>query len=283
MYQGYYINLERNVERRERFLASLNKTDVPGRYERFTGVDGPAAAATHPTKLDPGNLGCWLSHLAILRRMLDSAGPSRVPEKHLHMVEDDCVLAPEIGRMLDTTLAIADEKDPSWDLIFTEVFMTPELRVFLRFAKAMAEYRKAGSSALLPLKASGFAGTSSYLVNRRSMEKYLKVMDGNWSRGVAIDIFVRAAIDQNHLKAYCIVPFPTTVSVDADASDIRGPANRSRAVFDNLRRSFYVHADHAAQLAWLKQVIDAGAPADPLKKVFLETVRFILSDDFEMF
>src|SRR4051812_28097154 len=101
----------------------LNQIGATDRYKRAPGIDGAVAAKTHQTSLDPGNLGCWLSHLEILESHADGAD-------YLHIAEDDSVFPAEIIQMIEGAIGAADSSGLNWDLMFTEVFKSIELYSF---------------------------------------------------------------------------------------------------------------------------------------------------------
>jgi GR25 family glycosyltransferase involved in LPS biosynthesis len=158
MYRGYFLNLQRNEQRRNALLKNLAETGASARYERWEAVDGRAAANDHPTKLDPGNLGLWLSH----EQLLQSA-PS---DKHIHILEDDAVLGKNAVEVLDGMLAHLDASVPTWDLLFTDTFVQPRTDVFVLFLQKMREFAKTRSYAVVDLANIPFACTSSMLINK---------------------------------------------------------------------------------------------------------------------
>ena len=105
-YTGIYINLADSLTRRsdlERQLAQLGATD---RYRRFEAIRGTQAGELAQTQLPAGQLGCWLSHLAVWRQA-ESEG------RHLHVLEDDVLLSPFLLRVFEELQL--DES--SWDLL----------------------------------------------------------------------------------------------------------------------------------------------------------------------
>src|SRR5262245_19699028 len=117
-FQGYYINLDRNEVRRRALETHLAERGLAHRYQRVPGVDGRAVADQHPIQLDPGNIGCWLSHRKILE-----ANPR--PDEHLHIIEDDTIFAANVLSSFDMVLEFADQTVSDWDLIFTDAYISP--------------------------------------------------------------------------------------------------------------------------------------------------------------
>ena len=98
MYRGYFINLARSRSRRTALVRHLGDIGAAARYERVDAVDGRAVAADFPSKLDPGSLGLWLTHEALLRAC-------RSADRHLHLIEDDTIFAKSAARTFDVVLA----------------------------------------------------------------------------------------------------------------------------------------------------------------------------------
>ena len=64
MITGYYINLDKAVEKRRTFDQQLNILKLDGYIERFSGVE---PSSNLPKGLSRGEYGCMLSHLNLLK------------------------------------------------------------------------------------------------------------------------------------------------------------------------------------------------------------------------
>jgi GR25 family glycosyltransferase involved in LPS biosynthesis len=275
MYQGFYINLARNATRRESLVRHLEERGVAARYRRFEAVDGHAVAGEHQMALDPGNVGCWLSHLQLLNANCGT-------DRHLHVIEDDAFFARAAASGFEAALKAADAGAAGWDLLFTEVFFAPEVSVFRRLDEGMKRYERDGTLSVLPLQRIAFAGTSSYFVNRQSVGKVADILEENRQAARPIDLFLRQAVAGRRLRAYVTVPFLTTLSPDNVESDIRSQVDRSRRVLDVCRRCSFVDADLRALHAELLD-LTRGAAVPPRAGIFLHALSFWLSDQFVPF
>lgn len=220
MFTGFYLNLDRNTARRGSLTRHLEEVGALPRYRRFEAVDGRAVAPAYQTDLDPGSLGLWLTH----ERLMQSVGS---PDAHLHLIEDDVILARDAVAVIDRTPAVADQLG-EWDLIFTDVFVPIVAEVFRVLAEKVGMFEASGRRSLLDLADIPFASTSSVLINRASVRRYADLITGRWAGGVPIDLHLRRLVRERRLKAYLTVPFLTSFSPDSLASDIRGVPNRSR-------------------------------------------------------
>ena len=143
------------------------------------------------------------------------------PRRHLHIIEDDAVFAKDAVRQFDSLLSQADTK-LEWDLLFTDVTVPAGWEVFNRFCKQMEVFEQSRSHVLLSLKGIHFSVMSSFFVNKASVAKYHALIDGQWTRGIPIDIQVRQLIHKGQLKAHITLPFMTSISPQSIRSDIRG-------------------------------------------------------------
>lgn len=272
---GYYINMDSNPDREQRLLGSLQAQGVRHWYARERAVDGRTVAERHATELDPGNLGCWLSHLSILQRHLKS-------DRDLHVFEDDSVLCESFASQFSAVCAFLETERDAWDIALTDAYIAPNLDQYGRFSRCMKRYDRDRAVSVIPLQAAAFAGgTSSILVNRDSIEKYFQLMRDGWKSGLPIDIYLRKLINRGKLSAKITVPFLTSVSELSAASDIRGQFDPSRIVLQAYRRAFFVDANPQELLHDFPQF--STESVSQRDRLFLKTVEFLLSDAYRSF
>jgi GR25 family glycosyltransferase involved in LPS biosynthesis len=273
MYRGVYLNLSRNERRRESLTRHLAEIGAASRYERCEAVDGRAAADEHPTSLDPGNLGLWLSHEKILRELGDS------PAQHLHIIEDDAQLARNFTGLLDGLLGHCDVRFPGWDVLFTDVFLEPRTDIFKAYCDKRKLYEESKTYTMIDLARVNFACTTSLVINKSSMGKYARLIAGQWKQGKPIDIFLRELVHTGQLKAFLTIPFITTISEGSNDSDIRGDIGRSRRVCDLFRRGLFQDADVHALLTEMQQ-LTSDSKISSLAALYLNAEMFTLGDKF---
>ena len=113
---AFYINLEHRKDRREAIEATLQEAQIP--YERIEALN--PRLPEHRGLLEgcwdrsicPGQVGCQLSHLAALRRAMDSDWD------HVAIFEDDFAWQPFVRPdMVQAAIAEAMELVPHWDVI----------------------------------------------------------------------------------------------------------------------------------------------------------------------
>ncbi len=270
MYRGFYINLARDQQRRQSLTEHLQRMGVASRYERFEAVDGRAVAQQHSAQWDPGHLGCWLSHLNVLRE-------NRSSNVHLHIIEDDTVFSSEAVGAFELLLKHCDQQGAQWDLMYTDVFLTPELRTFLQFSEAVQIHQRTNDCRVMSLAKIPFAGTSSYLVNKQSLEKCIELLQGNSAAMLPVDLYLRGLVEQKKLKAMVTVPFLTTISPESWNSSISNSRDTSQMASYLLRQAFYLEADREALLAEMRRMTE-GINLPTLQEFYLQFVKFYLSD-----
>ena len=275
VYQGYFINLAKNEARRASLTRNLQEVGLADRYQRCDAVDGRTVVPSQPTKLDPGNLGLWLSHEKILETNPTPAG-------HLHIIEDDAMLSRDAAHAFEMMLNVADTRVVEWDLVFTDIYVAIQPEPVHQMIKQMESYAETKNQNLVSLARAQFASTSSMFINKASVGKYAGLISGKWTEGLPIDLYIRALVHHGLLKAFVTVPFLTSLSRESLQSDIRGTVDHSRSVFEVLRRSFFVDADHAALSVEMEE-LTRSAKVSPLANLFLSAERFMLSDQWVPF
>lgn len=268
-YQGVYINLASSTARRESLERHLASVGALVQYERFEAVD-------YRNLSDPngGSVGLRRTHERIAERF----GGSR---RHLHVIEDDILMANGAVPLFESMLANADAAVPGWDLILTDIYFPPVSDVFRIFFTKMLAYERDGTRCLLPLAGLDFASAASVFINRASIPKWHKLLTER-PASVPIDLLIRQLVRQKLLSAYVTVPFLTTLGPANNDSTIRGKRTISQRVCELLRRGFFIEADHEALAAEMHGLV-GDVEVHPLAALFSQAELFTLSDGWEKF
>jgi GR25 family glycosyltransferase involved in LPS biosynthesis len=243
-YIGYYINLDRDADRRAAMEAQLTALGPEARYRRFPAVDGnPFGVAT--STLTDGELGCFLSHYLLLQMHLDGAA-------HLHVIEDDTILASRAPYFLRQ--AIASGQLENLDILFTESAITLSLDAWWEGRREyQSRINRTEDGAVADVRFGHVpyvAGTTSYLVNRGSIQLVCDILreelEGRATR--PIDLLIREKATEGKLRVQCLFPFITSTGLaDSTSTMSRDDVTlRSRFALDLLRRSFFVECDPRA-------------------------------------
>jgi glycosyl transferase family 25 len=163
-----YINLDRGIERRAFMERQLETLGV--NYQRFPGVlgeDVPEEVRSYffnvdgdgsPTSLlKPGEVGCYASHLAVAKAVVNGELPDPVL-----VLEDDTLLPDDLATLIDEVVAIAPS---DWDYIRLSGFVKRPVKAIhqLNAGRSLVRYWK------LP------ADTAAYILNRKGACKILSV------------------------------------------------------------------------------------------------------------
>lgn len=275
MYRGVILNLKRNEKRRASLTRHLAEVGATRRYDWVEGIDGQEVAPQYETKLDPGNLGLWLTHEWVAHTY---AGKN----VHVHILEDDALLPKDAVPLFDRTLHELDAQVPTWDFLFTDIVLAPETRLFQFFREKIELYSHERKHTLVDLSTIPFTGTTSLFINKSSVEKYGTFITGNWKSGSPIDMFVQALIHRKMLKGHVTVPYMTSISLASTDSSIRGRLDRARQVCDVYRRAFFQDSDLPSLITEM-QGLTEGAKVSPLATLYLSAEAFSLSDQWVVF
>jgi GR25 family glycosyltransferase involved in LPS biosynthesis len=302
-YAGYYINLDRSTDRRERIEGEIAKAGLSGRYRRFAATDGMALPSQ--PGITPGERGCFHSHMSVLEQALAVSKP-------LHILEDDAILsqflAPTI-RFIDGAGVLAD-----FDIVFTETLVPPDLKV-IKWMKALYDQAVAASPPggfdpaqlkVIDLARHEFSMTSSYVVNPRRISTLARLCREEWENGPTLpyDLFLRREARKGRLRAACLMPFVTSIDIGSGTTiagrskPLRGnpgtgtnePSrdrpNLSALVLAVVRYSFFVGRDlenHALPI--LADALDRTTNREPdaQRDLIAKALGFVISDWYEQF
>jgi glycosyl transferase, family 25 len=185
---AWVINLDRAPERLARIRAQLEGLQLP--WSRLPAVDARALTPEQRGQLDeaayrrkhgktsvPGELGCYLSHLEVMRRFLAS------PARFALVLEDDVMLHDSLPAVLRGLVA----QPQRWDVAkLSAVHSGTPVRHF-----------EVAPGHQLAVMLSRCTGASAYVVNRRAAQAYLQhllpmqlpwdhVFDQAWRLGLRI-------------------------------------------------------------------------------------------------
>lgn len=215
------INLDRDIARMEHMRAQLDRLGLA--YERFAALRGDALPAdlrgyfAADAPLSNGEIGCYASHLAIMRRVADGdwTGPVLV-------LEDDVGLPQQLPRMLNTLLQALPSR---WDIVRLSY---PSKRVMRRIASM-------GSHELVRYSHVPVS-TGAYIISSSGARKFL----ANTCRDLPIDQDLRRVWAWD-LDTYGVSPpliradVLGSSTIDALSPKVRDP--KARRVARRLQRS----------------------------------------------
>lgn len=209
------INLDRAVERRAKISGALQSLGIA--WERLAAVDGSRLPpAERQAKLDerefqrrrgmpsvPGELGCYLSHVEAMRRLLDSDATCAL------VLEDDVLPGQELMAVVQALLSHPDR----WDMVkLSAVHSGAPVRVL-----------KLTGSHWLAVMFGSCRGSSAYLVNRFAAQRYHErllpmsvqvdhVLDQGWRFGIKVRMVTPPPAQHDQTVASTIAQAPGTGS-----------------------------------------------------------------------
>jgi GR25 family glycosyltransferase involved in LPS biosynthesis len=283
--RGFYINLDRSIDRRNSIEAQIETLGIGHIYKRFPAVDGSKLAPAG--RMKPGEVGIFRSHRDVL-------AAARGSGKFIHVLEDDQLLSefmmPAIG------LAVSRGMFDRFDIIFTDIGGINDFRVIrdlkLRYDESIpfrAENIFCEKLQLIDLARFNFAGMTSYVVSPAGVDRLLAIYAQEMKRGlqVPVDLLVRREVRQGRLRAAAFFPFLTTSSLDSVGGTTSGRTiNDSFLMMALLRHSFFVNRDlDGAAGKLLFEVMARAKPGagDRHHEFIMTIMSYILSKEFKPF
>jgi GR25 family glycosyltransferase involved in LPS biosynthesis len=227
----FYINLASATERRARL--EHNFAQVPhGQWamHRFNAVDvAQVQSLAVSGRLKDTEKACFLSHQSIMAQQ--AAGGSAVL-----VVEDDVLLGQQTFAALDDFVETSQRNGLEWDVVFADICV-PMAENMVQLLRLRGQLEASQRTQLIDLKHMLFGGATAYLVNGKSINKLLQCLQSEPKLDVAYDIYLRKLIHQGVLKGYCLFPFVTSLSRDAETSQIQSQGTQlTDLIWNTFRR-----------------------------------------------
>lgn len=225
-----YINLAQALERRESLEKNFYSL-APDNWsiERFNAIDKDFVFETKTSgKLRPGAKACFMSHAKVIRESKNADG-------HILILEDDAQFGPSSFSVIDSF--IREDSHPQWDILFTDVGI-PSPSVMIDLLKARRELEKKKKCIAMDLAALTFYGSTAYIINEKSKDKIIGMLDQELVFDTAYDMWLRKEIWGKRINAYALFPFATTVSLSANNSSIQPQDENLTDTVWNLYRRF---------------------------------------------
>jgi Glycosyltransferase family 25 (LPS biosynthesis protein) len=227
-----YINLPAATDRRRGVEASFAAANA-GEWSlrRFEAL-GPDQAASLPGALTPSEKACFASHRAALAEQLEGDDPAMI-------VEDDAVFSPQTFTALDNLLRHGGDLD----VIFTDVALC-DFNLMVHMASLRDRLIQRGEFVSVDLAGRSFFGATAYAVRGASKRRIHAALAAAVELYQPLDLYLRDLFRTGQFKAAVAFPFLTSLSPDADDSQIQA---LDTAVFDSTlnayRRLMYVARD----------------------------------------
>lgn len=242
--RGYFINLQRSVDRRDHMLAQASR--FPGLLERFEAVDGATLTPGKECSLTGGELGCFLSHYnLILAAPLD---------EYFCVFEDDVILSEDLGSILSQGSL---ERLANFDVVWLDCTVNLSNATLLTLWHACRNHLKSPADIddfqsprrikgceIFPAPGLYDWGAAAYVVTPRGRQRVLSVLKECLDRGAPdpYDALIRSASEDGKLDAAVLVPFlatPRLENVSSSTIEHRHPVNEPLRFAYAIRRMFF--------------------------------------------
>lgn len=202
--EGVFINLDRSPERRAGMERQIGEAGLPYGIERLAAVDG-ANRSDRPAGLNPGQHGCWLSHLLAIEGSLGRSA-------HLHVLEDDALLGAALPILPDVVGSLDSGSRGEWDVLYLDATLIEPMDMCHVYGWAKTA-RQDGSVRVraLPREFTVY-GTHSYVVNASRKAAVLDFLKRYLGSGRPIDNVLAYAIQSGALRAFITTPFMTSAA-----------------------------------------------------------------------
>ena len=216
------ISLKTRNDRRELINSHLPKFNL--KYEFFDAItDNNEYNINFPTKYNKGQIGCFLSHYKLLK--------THNSDKILGILEDDVEFCDDF---LDRFKYIEDNFNLDWDIFFLSSYY------HLNNHKDM--WNHSGDFELTDTKyihrVYGAFTTHAYLVNPKSINKILKLIDENIADTYAIDHVYCSKIES---KLNCYSFTPGMANQRISYSDVDGGGKDPNVFKSILGEHYYIN------------------------------------------
>lgn len=203
-FAGVYINLESSVVRRLRMETQLRERGLDGMVRRLAAVAPDHGQGSLP----PAVFGCLQSHMAAIAHADH--------QRHLIVLEDDVVIAPQMPGLLPRFAKALERGDT--DVLFLGQTVTYlDVRTH-RVLLGMMREAERQSGALRFLKGEMYRyGTFAYMIRSGAIPKVLHLLDGCAAAGLwaPFDVLLQGLVKSRKLQAS--ITFPYVVGVDPQA------------------------------------------------------------------
>lgn len=245
----WVINLDRATERLARVRAQLEALGLP--WTRLAAVDARALRPEQRALLDErayrrkhgmapslGELGCYLSHLEVMRALLAST------HEFALVLEDDVLLGPRLPAVLDGLVAHPER----WDVA----------KLSAVHSGTPVRYLEVAAGHWLAVMLSRCTGASAYLVNRRAAARYVEgllpmslpydhAFDRSWHLGFKFRLVTPTPCDHDDVIETTMITPP-----DRKFSRWRRGSTYAYRLGNELRRARY-GITHALAEKWRGQ------------------------------
>lgn len=240
-FRGFFINLDRSVDRKIALESALERFGLGGVVERFPALEGDS----RPSAISPNELGCFLSH----QRVIETADP----ERHLLVFEDDVWFPGQFQRYFQIAQRLM--ANDTWDMVFLNMTVNfpqvSRVQRLIRAKKQLGDIHTPAFSQFGLNDARGLYdfGMMAYVVHKGAQPKIGAILAEAAHDGYQqpIDNVIGAAIRTGRIKASVL--FPYIVGIDQSLSVAISDRQKRNLLFNDIVNLFVAGVDTQALTA----------------------------------
>jgi GR25 family glycosyltransferase involved in LPS biosynthesis len=192
-FRGYYINLDRSIDRLIFIEHQLRENNILSLYKRVEAID--VNNVVNNSKLTDSENACRYSHIKALK--------DADKNYHIHIIEDDVTFVDNHFAILENTISVLNN---DWDILLTGVQM-PLIKKQIDFLLKVIDSKN--NLSIMDMNQILFVGAFSYVVNKNSIDKMLNTYETS-DKNIPFDFILRNNICfSNNIKAKLIFPMIT--------------------------------------------------------------------------
>ena len=218
-FKGYYINLSRSTQRRERMLRHIDEEGLTETYQRYEAIEGKQCDP-EGRNLTGGEIGLWETLIELLEKEKSSND-----YEFLHVMEDDCIMSKEFKEFCRQL----PNNNLDSDIIMTEMYANPSAYKYL-----VDEHDRLKKEKKVKIEYNNYTGcVSSALIHIsriRTVLSQLKTAYEQVDSVLPLDNELRRLDQQGKLSVSRVAPFITSIIIeDVKDTTIQNHINSSIA------------------------------------------------------
>ena len=240
-FRGFFINLDRSVDRKIALEGALDRFGLGGAVKRFPALEGDS----RPSAISPNELGCFLSH----QRAIEAADP----ERHLLVFEDDVWFPPQFQHYFQIAqrLMAADNSDMVFLNMTVDFPKVSHVQRLIRAKRKLGDIHAPAFSRFGLNDAKGLYdfGMMAYVVRKGAQAKISAILAEAAHDGYKqpVDRIIGAAIGTGRIKASVL--FPYIVGIDQSLSIAISDRKKRHLLFNDIVNLFVAGGDIQALIA----------------------------------
>jgi GR25 family glycosyltransferase involved in LPS biosynthesis len=269
--KAYYINLESAMDRRLSIEKSFNESNSDSTHSltRFNAVTADQIQSHNiGGTLTAAEKACFLSHRSIIELNKDATD-------FIWILEDDSRFSPQTISFLIES--IRNLSNTNWDILMTDILVTnPADMLELALLKHQLN---PSDIEVLSLNKLVWAGSMSYVINPKSINKFLNSFNDLAILNVPYDLYLRDLVYSHKLSAFVTFPFITTQSTSSFESQIQNHNTElNQRIHSTFRKMMFISSE---PLDYLKDLIFLEKFTDDRSKSMAQLISLFFSKSYK--